>query len=161
MPISGVAPFIVDFTFTGSADTTAWLWNFGDGNTSVLEDPSNTYAVAGTYTVTLFTTSPNGTAVHHDTVIVDSTVAAWTAPTPAYGLTPGADPQVMLRISNDGGKTWTEELWRSAGKLGEYTKRVSWNRMGSARRRVFEVTMTDPIPWKITGCYLESQVADK
>ena len=66
----------------------------------------------------------------------------------------GEDPQVMLRVSNDGGKTWGSEVWRSAGKLGEYGKRVRWLRLGSGRRRVFEVAVTDPIPWRPTGAYL-------
>ena len=67
---------------------------------------------------------------------------------------PGSDPQVMLRMSNDGGKTWGNELWRSAGKIGKYQTRVIWNRCGQARRRVFEVSVTDPIPWRIMNAYL-------
>jgi len=66
----------------------------------------------------------------------------------------GEDPQVMLRMSDDGGKTWGAEQMRSAGKTGQYSVRVEWNRLGAARRRVFEVSFTDPIPWKITNAYL-------
>jgi hypothetical protein len=66
----------------------------------------------------------------------------------------GSDPQVMLRWSDDGGKNWSSERWRSAGKIGEYNQRVRWNRLGSARRRAFEIVVTDPIPWRITGGYL-------
>ena len=67
----------------------------------------------------------------------------------------GEDPQVMLRMSNDGGKTWGPEMMRSAGKMGEYLKRVRWNRLGSARRRVFEVSVSDPIAWRLVGAYLD------
>lgn len=70
-------------------------------------------------------------------------------------VAPGDDPQVMLRMSNDGGRNWISEQWRSAGKTGEYSRRVRWNRLGMARKRVFEVSVTDPIPWRLTGCYLE------
>jgi len=75
---------------------------------------------------------------------------------PGLGLTAGqgSDPQVMLQTSNDGGKTWGTERWRSAGKIGEYLRRVFWDRLGSARRRVFKIVMTDPIPWKITNAYV-------
>jgi hypothetical protein len=75
---------------------------------------------------------------------------------PGLGLVSGQgeDPQVMLRMSNDGGKTWGSEVWRSAGKLGEYEQRVRWLRLGSGRRRVFEVAVSDPIPWRLTGAYL-------
>lgn len=72
-------------------------------------------------------------------------------------VAPGDDPQVMLRISNDGGKTFSIERWASAGKVGEYGKRVDWSRLGAARRRVFEVVMTDPIKWRLSGAYLEAE----
>jgi hypothetical protein len=73
------------------------------------------------------------------------------------GLTSGqgSNPQVMLRYSNDGGRTWSREMWRSAGKRGAYQTSVKWNRLGSSKRgRVFEVTMTDPVPWRITNAYV-------
>lgn len=70
------------------------------------------------------------------------------------GTGQGSDPQVMMRFSNDNGKTWSSEQWRSAGKLGEYGVRVRWNRCGSARRRVFELAATDPIAWRMVGATL-------
>lgn len=66
------------------------------------------------------------------------------------------DPQVMFRQSNDGGKTWHPERWRSAGKIGEHAHRVFWNQLGTARRRVFEVSVSDPVQWKLVGAYLEA-----
>jgi hypothetical protein len=66
-------------------------------------------------------------------------------------------PQIMLRLSNDGGRTWLSEEMRGSGRIGEYLTRVRWNRLGAARRRVFEVVCTDSIPWRLTGAYLESQ----
>jgi hypothetical protein len=68
----------------------------------------------------------------------------------------GSDPQVMLRQSNDGGKTWGSQRSRSAGKLGEYGTRVRWLRCGSARDRVWEITVTDPIPWRVLGSFIEA-----
>ena len=63
--------FITDFTSTCSGDihftdlTTnspqSWLWNFGDGFTSTLQNPSHNYAANGTYTVTLTVTNAIGT----------------------------------------------------------------------------------------------------
>lgn len=76
---------------------------------------------------------------------------------PGLGLVTGqgSNPLVCLRMSNDGGKTWGNEVFRSAGGIGEYSTRVRWNRLGQARRRVFEVAVSDPIPWKLTGAYLD------
>ena len=66
-----------------------------------------------------------------------------------------SDPQVMLEVSNDGGNTWGRPVWRSAGKIGEYTKRLIWNRMGASRDRVFRIKMTDPVKWVILGAYVD------
>jgi len=154
MPISGIAPFTVQFTDTTSGAPTSWLWVFGDGFTSTLQNPLHTYTNDGTYIVTLHATTPNGSVEQSDSVIVGSVTAAYTPPTEKGAGLPGDDPQVMLRISNDGGKTWITMPQRSAGKMGEYQKRVRWNRCGAARRRVWEISMTDPVAWKITGAYL-------
>jgi len=67
---------------------------------------------------------------------------------------PASDPQVMMRISNDGGKTFGTEHMRSGGKIGEYETRVMWNRCGQGRRRVFEVSVSDPVPWKLLGAHI-------
>lgn len=47
-------------TFTDlTVGATDWLWDFGDGNCSTLQNPTHAYKYAGTYTVTLF--ASNGT----------------------------------------------------------------------------------------------------
>jgi PKD repeat protein len=156
MPIAGVAPLSVAFTDTSSG-ATAWLWSFGDGATASTQHTAHVYLAVGVYPVTLAATTPKGVISISDVVNVvadEADSAAYTPPSPAYVESPGADPQVMLRLSNDGGKTWITEQWRSAGRVGEYLRRVRWNRLGCARRRVFEVSVTDPAPWKITGAYL-------
>ncbi|HGY55724.1 MAG TPA: PKD domain-containing protein [Caldithrix abyssi] len=52
-PLSGDAPLTVNFTDQSTGDVTAWSWDFGDGNTSTVQNPSHEYTTAGTYTVTL------------------------------------------------------------------------------------------------------------
>ncbi|MEO0312715.1 MAG: hypothetical protein RIQ89_2372 [Bacteroidota bacterium] len=51
-PISGCSPLIVSFQ-DQSTGATSYLWNFGNGNTSNLQNPSATYSLPGQYTVTL------------------------------------------------------------------------------------------------------------
>jgi len=72
------------------------------------------------------------------------------------GLTSGqgSDPQIMMRASDDGGKTYGSERWTSLGKIGAYDTRIVWNRLGSALKRVFEVVTTDPVPVRIVQAYL-------
>lgn len=58
----------------------------------------------------------------------------------------GSDPQVMLTWSDDGGHTFPagNERWASAGKIGEYRRRVNYRRLGKSRDRVPRITFTDP-----------------
>ena len=69
----------------------------------------------------------------------------------------GSDPQVMLRWSDDGGHTWSNEHWVSMGKIGQYGRRAIWRRLGMTlklRDRVYEVSGTDPVKIAILGAEL-------
>lgn len=69
----------------------------------------------------------------------------------------GSDPQVMLRWSDDGGHTWSNEHWIGIGKIGEYYRRAIWRRLGMTmklRDRVYEVSGTDPVKIAIMGAEL-------
>lgn len=57
----------------------------------------------------------------------------------------GSDPQIMMRYSDDRGRTWSTELWRSLGKIGNYGLRAMWRRLGQFRSRVFELSVSDPV----------------
>lgn len=58
-----VLPIAVNFTFVASGNSvsfsdasssaTSWFWDFGDGLTSTLQNPTHVYATPGTYSVTL------------------------------------------------------------------------------------------------------------
>jgi hypothetical protein len=69
----------------------------------------------------------------------------------------GSDPQMMLRWSDDGGHTWSNEKWLPIGKIGEYFRRVIYRRLGMTlklRDRVYEVSGTDPVKITIMGAQL-------
>jgi hypothetical protein len=87
----------------------------------------------------------------------DTDITGYEIVTNSYLATPGYDPQVMLRFSDDGGHTWSNEHWKSMGKIGEYYKRVIWRRLGMTvklRDRVYEVSGTDPVKIAIMGAEL-------
>jgi hypothetical protein len=73
------------------------------------------------------------------------------------GIQQGTDPQAMLRWSNDGGSTWSNEHWKSIGQIGKYRNRVIWRRLGQCRDRIFEVVVTDPINAVIVSANLEAE----
>lgn len=54
------------------------------------------------------------------------------------------DAQVMLEFSDDGGRTWSNEIWEGLGSTGEYAHRVMFYRLGSSRDRVYNYSISDP-----------------
>lgn len=69
------------------------------------------------------------------------------------GLTSGqgSNPQVMMQVSRDGGRTFGAERWKTLGMAGQYkSPRVKYDRLGDARDFVFMWTMTDPVPFVVT-----------
>ncbi|MBI5856230.1 MAG: PKD domain-containing protein [Sphingobacteriales bacterium] len=59
-PLSGCSPLVVNFQDQSTGNPTSWSWDFGNGNTSVLQNPSASYFTPGTYTVRLTATNANG-----------------------------------------------------------------------------------------------------
>ena len=78
---------------------------------------------------------------------------------PGVGLSVGQgnNPQAMLRWSNDGGFTWSNENWVTIGAQGQYYNRAMWRRLGWARDRIFEVVVTDPIKAVIVSANLKAE----
>jgi PKD repeat protein len=58
--VSGCYPLTVSFTNLSTGGAGTWYWDFGNGATSTLQNPSATFINPGTYTVTLVATSPSG-----------------------------------------------------------------------------------------------------
>ena len=72
-------------------------------------------------------------------------------------FTIGFDPKAMLRWSDDGGHTWSNEHWSPMGKIGVYQQRVFWRRLGMTlklRDRIYEISGTDPVKIAIMGAEL-------
>jgi glucose/arabinose dehydrogenase len=95
-PISGTAPLAVVFNGSASSDPEndilTYQWNFGDGGTSILENPSHTYSAPGAYTAVLTVTDKLG-ATATDTQLVNVQSAAPTnTPTSTPTNTPTGTP---------------------------------------------------------------------
>jgi hypothetical protein len=81
---------------------------------------------------------------------------------PGVGTVTGSseNPQAMLRWSNDGGSTWSNEHWTSIGRMGKYANRAIWRRLGTARDRVFEVSISDPVKAVIVSANLKATAGE-
>lgn len=73
----------VTFNDISSGPPTSWAWNFGDGNSSTLQNPTHTYANPGTYTVCLTTSNQCGSP----STVCQSVLV--TCPVPSAGFTKG------------------------------------------------------------------------
>ena len=70
------------------------------------------------------------------------------------------NPKAMLRWSNDGGSTYSNEHWTSIGLQGKYKNRAIWRRLGTARDRIYEVVVTDPVKAVIVSANLKASLGD-
>lgn len=76
--VVGDFPLVVQFTNSSTAAYT-YLWDFGDGNTSTVANPTHAYASAGTYTVSLTATGADGV----DTLTKTNYILVWVAAQPS------------------------------------------------------------------------------
>ncbi|MCZ2357759.1 MAG: PKD domain-containing protein [Bacteroidia bacterium] len=72
---------VVQFTNSSSIDATDFLWNFGDGNTSIQRDPIHTFAANGRYNIQLIASNTNGC---RDTI--NRSLDVYSYPVPAFNL---------------------------------------------------------------------------
>ncbi len=130
---TGIAPAVYN-TWGGGGSPDAWALNLGAGGAFTITDPPLTAATGPV--------PPSG---------------SYSIPQPVAPNTPqGADPQVRLSVSDDGGRTFSLlQKWRSMGKMGEYLKRLRWLKMGQFRQRMIRLEITDPVRRNIIGVYVD------
>lgn len=55
------------------------------------------------------------------------------------------DPQVIMQFSKDGGRTYSNEMWRTMGAVGEYLTRAVWRPNIEFRQLAIRFTMPDKV----------------
>ncbi|MGB8308511.1 MAG: PKD domain-containing protein [Methanoregula sp.] len=144
-PTSGTAPLEVTFTDESTGNPASWSWTFGDGNTSTLQNPTNTYATDGTYTVSLTEVNSLGT---NETTMTGYIVVGAATPVAAFSASPlsGLAPLTVQFVDQstnsptqwewsfgDGSTGSTENPSHIYTNPGTYTATlVSMNSLGSS-----------------------------
>jgi PKD repeat protein len=108
-PTTGTAPLTVSFTDNSSGTITAWSWDFDDDGIqdSAVQNPSYTYNIAGTYSVSLTVTGPGGVDTETRTDYISVTPPP---PAPNFSASPttGTAP---LTVSFTDESTGTVDSW--------------------------------------------------
>jgi hypothetical protein len=67
----------------------------------------------------------------------------------------GITPEIMMRTSTNGGKTWSNELKQPLGAQGDYETEVFYNRVAFGRSMIIELKISDPVKRSIIGSFME------
>ena len=79
-PLAGCSPMIINFQDLSTGSPTSWSWDFGNGNTSTLQNPTAAYFTPGMYTVKLTATNANGS----NTLTRSQYISVYEPPTVAF-----------------------------------------------------------------------------
>jgi hypothetical protein len=94
--------------------------------------------------------------IYHAELTVDFATGLGPQPPLVDGAGNPRQPQAMLRWSDTRGATWSNQHITGMGFAGAYDTRVVWRRLGRSRYRVYELTVSDPIPVVIVDAYLRT-----
>jgi len=106
---SGYAPLTVQFVDVSSNSPNSWVWSFGDGSTSTLQNPVHTYTLPGTFAVTLTASNVMGsnTQIQPGYITVNAAVpyASFTS-----NVTSGINP-MTVQFNDTSNNTPTAWYW--------------------------------------------------
>lgn len=92
----------------------------------------------------------------HNELVIDVETGLGPEPPLLDGQGKPRGPQMMLSWSNDYAHTFSNEYMLDCGQAGQFRKRARRARLGRARDRVYQISVTDAIPWRIVEAYLDA-----
>lgn len=97
-----------DITILNGATVNTWAWDFGDGNTSNLQNPTNDYLVPNTYNVQLTITTTDGCtgSVTYPVTVNPLPTADFSFTDECYGVSNSFTDLSTTQVGNIVGWTW-------------------------------------------------------
>ncbi len=71
------------------------------------------------------------------------------------GTLANTDPVVMLSFSDDGGKTWSEQMFGDVGPMGAFLYEVRWDCLGTFDSRIIRIQTSDAVHYSIHSASAE------
>jgi PKD repeat protein len=154
-----------DASSDGDGDVTSWAWDFGDGNTADVQNPSHTFGGEGTYTVGLTVTDDDGAPASTSKQVTVSIPGPNADPVADFtsscaGLTcsftdRSTDPDGSVTLWSwtfgDGGTSTARNPSRTYGSGGTYTVTLTvTDNQGGTHQVSGSVTVTAPPPSSIS-----------
>jgi uncharacterized repeat protein (TIGR01451 family) len=102
VPLEGSVPFTVGFTNTSTGDFTDVLWDFDDGVTSTLLNPTHTYSLDGRYTTTLTISNPFDASTAQQAIVAHTPHATASPNALQVTLNPNDVAMRTLQVGNSG-----------------------------------------------------------
>ena len=116
---AGCGPLTIYFTdssYVSSGNIMSWFWDFGNGLTSTMQNPSTVYTASGTYGVSLTVTTNNGCT---ETIQMPNIITIYPSPeaifTPDPAIAPITYPVITFNNSSSGANSWS---WTFGDGLG-------------------------------------------
>ncbi|MCY7291198.1 MAG: PKD domain-containing protein, partial [Ferruginibacter sp.] len=111
-PLSGCAPFSVNFTDTSTGNPNYWKWDLGNSTISFLANPSTVYLNPGSYDIRLIVRNAAGNT---DTLIKEDYITVYAKPTSNFNGIPRTGcfplPVSFTDLSTPGSGTISNWLW--------------------------------------------------
>jgi PKD repeat protein len=181
----GCVPFTVNFTDLSTGEITSWLWNFGDGDTSSVQNPAHTYLTTGTYTVSLTVSGPAGsdTETKIDYISVYDVPVADFSANQTNGCAPltveftdlsTGDPDTWSWTFGDGGTSGDQNPTYTYENAGTYSVTLTTSNLcGSDGETKIDYIQVDPpcgvnayalsdisVRGSVSGDYLDTHTSD-
>lgn len=113
--VTNLSVAFTDQSTSAASTIVGWLWAFGDGATSTLQNPTHVYSMAGTFTVTLTATDALGMSV-------SKSINVLTQAPNTSGATDAATYTLKGFLSNSALVNNTANLVASLGELSTYSQ---------------------------------------
>jgi hypothetical protein len=71
------------------------------------------------------------------------------------GNSDASDPQAIMQYSKDDGRSWSNEMWRALGRVGEYSTRAVWRTTVEFRQLQIRIILPDKVRRAVLGYYAD------